>query len=117
MFTAYSLLHVLLYIITYVENFNSIFQPCQEPELTISQVQPIDLQPTDTEEVIQLKYKVRRLEVIAENRKRRLNLMWQSRRRLKKKLDRMKCMIKHLIKNRKDNGFDFKVGSENETNR
>ncbi|XP_026329014.1 THAP domain-containing protein 2-like [Hyposmocoma kahamanoa] len=87
--------------------------PCQQPEPTISQIEPIDLKPTDTEEVIQLKYRVKRLEAIAENRKRRLNLMWQSRRRLKKKMDRMKCMIKHLIKNRKDNGFD----TRDETNR
>ncbi|CAH1644029.1 unnamed protein product [Spodoptera littoralis] len=78
--------------------------PCQEPEPTISRVQPVDIQPTDTEEVIQLKYKVHRLEIIAENRKKRLNLMWQGKRRLRKKLERMKCLVKHLIKNKKENG-------------
>ncbi|CAH0699646.1 unnamed protein product [Spodoptera exigua] len=78
--------------------------PCQEPEPTISRVQPVDVQPTDTEEVIQLKYRVHRLEIIAENRKKRLNLMWQGNRRLRKKLERMKCLIKHLIKNKKENG-------------
>ncbi|KAM3961944.1 uncharacterized protein ACR2FA_004034 [Aphomia sociella] len=77
--------------------------PCQAPEPTISKLQPIDITPTDTEEVIKLKYKVRRLEVIAESRKRRLNLMWQRKRRLRKKLERMKCMVKHLIRNKRDN--------------
>uniref|UniRef100_A0A2H1WUK2 SFRICE_037746 n=1 Tax=Spodoptera frugiperda TaxID=7108 RepID=A0A2H1WUK2_SPOFR len=78
--------------------------PCQEPEPTISRVQPVDIQPTDSEEVIQLKYKVHRLEIIAENRKKRMNLMWQGKRRLRKKLERMKCLVKHLIKNKKENG-------------
>ncbi|XP_035459285.1 THAP domain-containing protein 1-like [Spodoptera frugiperda] len=78
--------------------------PCQEPEPTISRVQPVDIQPTDSEEVIQLKYKVHRLEIIAEKRKKRLNLMWQGKRRLRKKLERMKCLVKHLIKNKKENG-------------
>ncbi|XP_075971055.1 THAP domain-containing protein 1-like [Anticarsia gemmatalis] len=75
---------------------------CQEPEPTISLVQPIDINETDSEEVIKLKYKVRRLEVIAENRKKRLNLMWQSKRRLRKKVERLKCMIKHLVKYKQD---------------
>lgn len=81
-----------------------IFQPCQDIEPTISRIEPADIKPTDSEEVIQLKYKIRRLEIIAENRKKRLNLMWQGKRRLRKKLERMKCMIKHLIKNKQDNG-------------
>ncbi|XP_052752096.1 THAP domain-containing protein 2-like [Galleria mellonella] len=76
--------------------------PCQAPEPTISKLQPIDVTPTDTEEVIKLKYRVRRLEVIAESRKRQLNLMWQRKRRLRKKLEQMKCLIKHLIKNKRD---------------
>ncbi|KAG6459667.1 THAP domain-containing protein 2 [Manduca sexta] len=75
--------------------------PCQEPEPTITVTKPVDIKPTDTEEVIQLKHKVRRLEVIAESRKKRLNLMWQSKRRLKKKLERMACLIKNLIKIKK----------------
>ncbi|XP_059049810.1 THAP domain-containing protein 2-like [Achroia grisella] len=75
--------------------------PCQEPEPTISKLQPVDITPTDTEEIIELKYKVRRLEMIAESRKRRLNLMWQRKRRLRKKVERMKCLIKHLIKNKR----------------
>ncbi|XP_045446661.1 uncharacterized protein LOC123654820 [Melitaea cinxia] len=75
---------------------------CQAPEPTISNLLPIDVSPTDTEEVIKLKYKVRRLEVIAENRKRRLNIMWQSRRRLRKQVERMKCIIKHLIRYKQD---------------
>ncbi|KAJ8732411.1 hypothetical protein PYW07_015010 [Mythimna separata] len=78
--------------------------PCQEQEPTISRVEPIDILPTDTEEVIKLKYKVHRLEIIAETRKKRLNLMWQGKRRLRKKLDRMKLLIKHLIINKKTNG-------------
>ncbi|KAF9787728.1 hypothetical protein SFRURICE_015924 [Spodoptera frugiperda] len=82
----------------------SVEAPCQEPEPTISRVQPVDIQPTDSEEVIQLKYKVHRLEIIAENRKKRMNLMWQGKRRLRKKLERMKCLVKHLIKNKKENG-------------
>lgn len=76
--------------------------PCQDPEPTISRIQPVDIKPTDSEEVIQLKHKVRRLEIIAENRRKRLNIMWQGRNRLRKKLDRMKCMVKHLIMNKRD---------------
>ncbi|XP_026729835.1 THAP domain-containing protein 2-like [Trichoplusia ni] len=76
--------------------------PCQEPEPTISRVQPVEINPSDSEEVIQLKYKVHRLEIIAENRKKRLNQMWQGKRRLWKKYERMKCLIKHLVKIKKD---------------
>ncbi|KAJ8732357.1 hypothetical protein PYW08_015087 [Mythimna loreyi] len=79
--------------------------PCQELEPTISRVEPIDILPTDSEEVIKLKYKVHRLEIIAETRKKRLNLMWQGKRRLRKKLERMKLLIKHLIINKKTNGI------------
>lgn len=82
-----------------------LLQPCQETEPTIIHVQPIDILPTDSEEVIKLKYKVHRLEIIAEARKKRLNLMWQGKRRLRKKLERMKLLIKHLIKNKKANGM------------
>ncbi|KAL0840768.1 hypothetical protein ABMA28_015951 [Loxostege sticticalis] len=78
--------------------------PCQAPQATISEVEPVDIKPTDSEEVIKLKYKVRRLEAIAENRKRRLNLMWQRKKRLRKKLEQMKTYVKHLIKHkRKEN--------------
>ncbi|XP_034824585.1 THAP domain-containing protein 1-like [Maniola hyperantus] len=73
---------------------------CQTPAPTISNQPIVDIKPTDTEEVIQLKLKVRRLEVIAENRKRRLYLLWQGRKRLRKKLDSMKTIIKHLIRHR-----------------
>ncbi|CAK1603747.1 unnamed protein product [Parnassius mnemosyne] len=73
--------------------------PCQEPEPTICIMEPGNVNPTDSEEVVKLKYKVRRLEALAEMRKRRLNLMWQSKRRLRKKLAQMKCLVKHLIKN------------------
>ncbi|KOB66364.1 Transposase, partial [Operophtera brumata] len=45
---------------------------------------------------INISYKVRRLEVIADSRKKRLNLMWQSKQRMRKKLERLKSMIKHL---------------------
>lgn len=72
--------------------------PCQEPVPTISRLPPVYIDPSDTEEVIKLKNKVRRLEMIAESRKHKLNLVWQSRRRLKKKLECMKCMVNHLIK-------------------
>ncbi|XP_021192677.2 THAP domain-containing protein 1 [Helicoverpa armigera] len=81
--------------------------PCQEPEPTISRVQPIDIQPTDSEEVIKLKYKVHRLEIIAENRKKRLNLMRQGKKQLRRKLERMKLLIKHLIKSKKDSGVSL----------
>lgn len=81
--------------------------PCQELEPTISSIIPVDIKPTDTEEVIELKHKVHRLEILAENRKRRLNLMWQGKRRLRKKLYRMKCIIKHLIRIKKDNDLDM----------
>ncbi|XP_053603024.1 THAP domain-containing protein 2-like isoform X2 [Plodia interpunctella] len=74
---------------------------CQVPEPTISKLPPIDINPADTEEVIQLKHKVRRLEIIAEDRKRRLNLMWQRKKRLRKKLHRMKCLLKHLVEVKK----------------
>ncbi|XP_039748938.1 THAP domain-containing protein 5-like isoform X2 [Pararge aegeria] len=70
---------------------------CQSPAPTISNIPIVDIKPTDTEEVIQLKFKVRRLEVIAENRKRRLYLLWQGRKRMRTKLDNMKNIIKHLI--------------------
>ncbi|GBP61217.1 hypothetical protein EVAR_37483_1 [Eumeta japonica] len=76
--------------------------PCQSPKPTISKWEPVYIGPDDSEEVVKLKHKVRRLEVIAENRKRRLNLMWQSKRRLRKKLERMKTVIKHLIRIKKD---------------
>ncbi|CAH0728074.1 unnamed protein product, partial [Brenthis ino] len=76
--------------------------PCQEPEPTISNCLPIDIKPTDTEEVIKLKFKVKRLEIIAANRKKRLNIMWQGRQRLKKKLEKLKCIIKHLIRYKQD---------------
>lgn len=46
----------------------------------------MDIKPTDTEEVVQLKLKVRRLEAIAEKRKRRLDLMRQGTKRVKRKL-------------------------------
>lgn len=83
-----------------IQNFT--FQPCQDPEPTISNHLPIDIKDTDTEEVIKLKIKVKRLEIITANRKRRLNIMWQSRRRLKKKVEKLKCIIKHLIRYRQD---------------
>ncbi|XP_013185203.2 THAP domain-containing protein 1 [Amyelois transitella] len=74
---------------------------CQAPEPTISKLPPIDINPTDTDEVIQLKHKVRRLEIIAENRKRRLNLMWQRKKRLRKKIERLKGLLRHLVKVKK----------------
>ncbi|CAB3234294.1 unnamed protein product [Arctia plantaginis] len=76
--------------------------PCEASEPSISRIELVDVHPTDSEEVINLKYKVRRLEIIAENRKKRLNLMWQKKRRLRKKLQRMKFMIRHLIRNKQD---------------
>ncbi|XP_063821272.1 THAP domain-containing protein 2-like [Ostrinia nubilalis] len=89
--------------------------PCQPLKATISEVEPVDIKPTDSEEVIKLKYKVRRLEAIAESRKRRLNLMWQRKKRLRKKLEQMRTYVKHLIKhNRKENGtksVDVDLGS------
>ncbi|CAG9126876.1 unnamed protein product [Plutella xylostella] len=80
--------------------------PCQPSEPTICNLDPIQISATDTPEVIELKHKVRRLEVIAENRRRRLNLMWQSKRRLRKKVDRMKTLIKHLIQHKREKDID-----------
>ncbi|XP_026486061.2 THAP domain-containing protein 2-like [Vanessa tameamea] len=74
---------------------------CQIPKPTFSNL-PIDVKPSDSDEVMKLKFKVNRLEIIAENRKRRLHMMWQGRRRLRKKLERMKCIIKHLIRYKED---------------
>lgn len=101
----YIMMFIFLNYIPPILSFNTMcfmLKACQAPEPTISNLLPIDVSPTDTEEVIKLKYKVRRLEVIAENRKRRLNIMWQSRRRLRKQVERMKCIIKHLIRYKQD---------------
>lgn len=53
----------------------------------------------DSEEVLQLKCKVRRLEELAEFRKRKLNHMVRGKKRLKKKYAQMKYLLKHLIRN------------------
>ncbi|XP_072940442.1 uncharacterized protein [Epargyreus clarus] len=73
--------------------------PCQELVPTISCTQPIDIDTSDSDEVIQLKYRVKRLEIISNNRKRKINLIGQSKRRLKEKVELMRGLIKHLIEN------------------
>ncbi|XP_023937833.1 THAP domain-containing protein 5 [Bicyclus anynana] len=75
---------------------------CQTPTPTISNTPIVDIKPTDTEEVVRLKLKVRRLEVIADNRKRRLIHMWQGKKRMKKKIQYMKSIIKDLIRYKQD---------------
>ncbi|XP_041976251.1 THAP domain-containing protein 2-like [Aricia agestis] len=73
------------------------------PKLSVSL--PPNIRPTDSQEVVKLKHRVRGLEVVAANRKKKLNLMRQSNRRLKDKLKRMQVVILNLIrKEGKDNG-------------
>ncbi|KAI5638636.1 THAP domain-containing protein [Phthorimaea operculella] len=73
--------------------------PCQPPEPTISQTDTIiDIKESDTEEVIKLRYKVKRLEFIAESRKKKLLMSWRLIRKYKKKLQNMTKMLGHLIK-------------------
>lgn len=62
-------------------------------------MQPANIKPSDSEEVVKLKFKVQRLEAISEMREKRLSLMSQDKRRLKKKLMQMKWLIRHLINN------------------
>lgn len=81
-------------------NLEPQFQAIEPPQPTISQSPPIEITPTDSDEVIQLKHKVKRLQVIAGDRKRQLKLMWQSKKRLKRKLDQMKLMVKHLVQHK-----------------
>ncbi|XP_049865876.1 THAP domain-containing protein 2-like [Pectinophora gossypiella] len=75
---------------------------CQPVEPTIADLEPVDIHPNDTEEVINLKYKVRRLEVLAESRRRKVQVLWQTKRRLRIRLARMKIILKHLISAKKD---------------
>lgn len=70
--------------------------PSQVPEQTIS-TSEIDTKSTDTLEVIELKEKVHRLEVLAENRKKRMYRLWLARNRMRKKLKTMRYLVKHLI--------------------
>ncbi|KPI98085.1 PREDICTED: THAP domain-containing protein 1-like [Papilio xuthus] len=71
---------------------------CQDYEPTISDSDTVVINPNDSEEVVQLKCKVRRLEELAEMRKRKLNLMWQGKKRLRKKFAQMKYLLKHMIR-------------------
>lgn len=75
---------------------------CQPRTETVTELQPADIKPTDSEEVIKLKYKIRRLEIVSSDRKRRIHDLWRSKRRLRKKLERMKSVIQHLIQNKKE---------------
>ncbi|CAG9785336.1 unnamed protein product [Diatraea saccharalis] len=74
--------------------------PCQEQKPTICDIEPVLANPLDSDEVTSLRYKVKRLEVIAENRKKRLIVMWQQKKKLEKKLEQMKQIIKHMIQNK-----------------
>ncbi|KAI8428410.1 hypothetical protein MSG28_007235 [Choristoneura fumiferana] len=75
---------------------------CQPRTETVTELQPADIKPTDSEEVIKLKYKIRRLEIVSSDRKRRIHDLWRSKRRLRKKVDRMKSVIQHLIQNKRE---------------
>ncbi|XP_047986769.1 THAP domain-containing protein 2-like [Leguminivora glycinivorella] len=75
---------------------------CQPRAQTVTDLQPADINSTDSEEVVKLKYKLRRLEIISSNRKRRIYELWKSNKRFKKKLQQMKTVIKHLIQNKEE---------------
>ncbi|XP_013134309.1 PREDICTED: THAP domain-containing protein 5-like [Papilio polytes] len=72
---------------------------CQDYEPTICNSETVVINSNDSEEVLQLKCKVRRLEELAEFRKRKLNHMVRGKKRLKKKYAQMKYLLKHLIRN------------------
>ncbi|XP_063532107.1 THAP domain-containing protein 1-like [Cydia strobilella] len=85
---------------------------CQPRAQTVTELQPADISPTDSDEVIKLKYKLRRLEIVSSNRKRRIYELWKSNKKFKKKLQQMKAVIKHLIQNKK---HTEKIGTEENT--
>ncbi|XP_068630585.1 THAP domain-containing protein 1 [Battus philenor] len=72
---------------------------CQEPEPTICNLDPVKIEPKDSQEVIELRNKVKRLEAIADRRKRKLELKWQETRRTNRKLEYMKYLVEQLIRN------------------